>query len=232
MKNIFAKTTAIILATAAFSACDMNLYPTGSIVYEEDKPLFESEKDIEAFSNSIYVYFRACQGGSYGIAEELMFDYFNATLDYGNNYGAIHCLNSSFTASDNYVESYWGNFFIAINRYNDIISAAENVKEELKEPAKMVAAEALVARAYSYMQLARHFGPAYDEETAFSDLCVPLVLKNDLKAKPERETMQKVYDQIKADLDTAAVTFNAYEIKGEVAAEYFTIDVINALYAR
>lgn len=232
MKNIFAKTTAIITAAAALSACNLDLYPKGSIVYEEDKPIFKSEEDIAAFSNSIYVYFRACQGGTYAIAEELMFDHFNATLDYGNNYGAIHCLNSSFTASDSYVESYWGQFFTAINRYNDIIASAGNVDESLKESAKYIAAEAFAARAYSYMQLARHFGPAYNAETADKDLCVPLVVKNDLKAKPERATMKAVYDQIKADLDTAATTFTEFEVAGKVASMYFNIDIINAMYAR
>lgn len=229
------KYTNIVLSVAAAvlsASCNMDLVPKNDILYEQDKPLFQLEQDIDGFRTSIYTNFRGLQGGSLAIAEELMFDGFNALLSYGNNYGGIHTLSSAFNSSEGNVESCWGNNYIAIDRYNVIINEAPKVKASLWKSARKMSGEAYVARACSYMQLARHFAPAYNEETAATDLCVPIVLVSDQYAKPARNTVKEVYDRIKADLDSAATIFTEYNVVGETAAEYFTIDCVNAMYAR
>ena len=93
----------------------------------------------------------------------------------------------------------------------------------------MARGEAFLARAFAYMHLARHFGPAYSDET-LDELCVPLVTVYDQNARPERATVAEVYGQIKKDLDSAAVLLA--DIPGEARAERPTIDAVNAMYAR
>lgn len=233
MKNIFGKILTVAVAAFAVVSCDLNLYPEASVVYTKGDVILASQEDIDASHNTVYVYFRAGVGGFYNTLEELMFDGFNATLDYGNNYGAIHRTDDTFTASDQDIESYWSRFYLSMKNYNIIIEATDNVSDELKENARFLKAEALLARAYSYQQLARHFGKDYDPATAETDLCVPLVTVYDQLAAPKRATVKEVYDQIKADLDTVSVIFAEQgEDWSEVNAMYFTPDVLRAMYAR
>jgi len=234
MKNIFGKIITVAAASLALASCDLNLTPEASVVYTKGDVILASEDDITASHNAIYTYFRAGVGGFYNTLEELMFDGFNATLDYGNNYGAIHRTDDTFTASDQDIESYWSRFYLSIKNYNVAIEATENVEDDLKESARFLKGEAMVARAYSYLQLARHFGKDYDPATAETDPCVPLITVYDQNKKPERASVKAVYDQIKADLDSAYVIFSQLEDEdwSEANAMYFTPDVVRALYAR
>ena len=234
MKNIFGKIITVAAASLALVSCDLNLFPEASVVYTKGDVILASEDDITASHNAVYLYFRAGVGGFYNTLEELMFDGFNATLDYGNNYGAIHRTDDTFTASDQDIESYWSRFYLSMKNYNVTIEAAENVSDDLKDAAHFLKGEAMVARAYSYLQLARHFGKDYDPATADTDLCVPLITVYDQNKAPKRATVKEVYDQIKADLDSAYVIFNQLEDEdwSEANAMYFTPDVVRALYAR
>ena len=80
--------------------------------------------------------------------------------------------------------------------------------------------------------LARHFGPDYDEDTAKDDLCVPIVLEFNIDERPERATVQEVYDQIEFDLDEAMDLLQGKVYEGVIRSIDVTIDAIRALYAR
>ncbi|MBQ0078181.1 MAG: RagB/SusD family nutrient uptake outer membrane protein [Bacteroidales bacterium] len=233
MKNIFTKSLAVIAMAVMGTACDLNLYPEGSIVMVDGEPLFQKSSDVESFGVGVYTYFRACNGSGSCVPEELMFGGFNAVSDYGNNYGPIHRLDKTFTSGDDDVEGYWGNNYISINNYNIVIDEADKVAgTELEAAARKIQGDAYFARAFSYLQLARHFGPAYDAAKASTDLCVPLVLHYDQHGKPARATVKAVYDQIKADLDSAMVRLTAAGKTGNTASQEFTTDAVTALYAR
>lgn len=232
MKNIYTKISTIALAALMLASCDLNLFPEASIVYDPDKGFFTQESDVDGARNMLYSNFRTTSGGSHAYLEELMFDSFNATVESGNNYGAIHRTDASFTASDQYVEGFWGNYYITIKNYNIAIDAAETAPADLQEYARFVKGEACAARAYAYLQLARHFGPKYDEATADVDLCVPLVLHYDQNARPARNTMEEVYDQILEDLDSAYVILTDYEVENKPNSLYFTPDAVKAMMAR
>lgn len=232
MKNIFGKAIAIALAGMTLASCDLNLFPEASIIYDEQKGFFTVLDDITGAENAIYSNFRATTCGFYGFVEDLMFDGFNATLDFGNNYGPIHSTDASFNASDQDVESFWGNYYLTIKNYNVTIDAAEKAPEELYDDARFVKGEACAARAYAYLQLARHFAPAYDAATADKDLCVPLVLHYDQNARPARNTNKEVYEQILKDLDSASVIFRDYEVESEANSQWFTPDAVLAMQAR
>ena len=232
MKNIYTKISTIALAALMLASCDLNLFPEASIVYDPDKGFFTQEADVDGARNMLYSNFRATSGGSHAYLEELMFDSFNATANFGNNMGSIHRTDASFNASDQDVESFWGNYYITIKNYNITIDAAETAPAELFEYARFVKGEACAARAYAYLQLARHFGPKYDDATADSDLCVPLVLHYDQTARPARNTMSEVYGQILEDLDSAYVILTDYEVENAPNSLYFTPDAVKAMMAR
>ncbi|WP_431294412.1 RagB/SusD family nutrient uptake outer membrane protein [Pedobacter sp. P26] len=66
-----------------------------------------------------------------------------------------------------------------------------------------IISQALIHRAYFYLQLVNAYGKAYDATTSSSDLAVPLVLVPDATALLPRATIEQVYAQIIKDLKMA-----------------------------
>ena len=246
MKNILKYFLVGGVAVTMMSSCDLDLKPTGSIPYEEGTALFLTEADIAAFQNGVLASYRAVQYGVYTQTSEVMCDGFNATIDFGNNYGAIHRVDNTFTPGDTDTESMWASHYSVLKNYNIAIANAELVEEKLKPSANILKGIALFCRASSYLTLTRHYGNAYDPATADTDLSVPLVLVYDQLAKPARATVKEVYDQIIADLDEAesllteaaeagkTLTVGGVKVNlaGQVRASVPTVDAVKALKAR
>lgn len=240
MKKIFKNIVTIAAASLALSSCNLDLFPEATRVYDPLVPYFESADDVEQSEIAIYAFFRGTCGGSMYYLPDLMLNGFNAGVDFGNRLGDIHRADNTFTASSQDIEAYWRVMYQAIAQYNVIISGADEesvLKSDFVDYAQFVKAEALVARAYSYLQLARLFGAVYDESTASTDLCVPLVLVYDQNARPVRASVEAVYTQIANDLNDARVIFGKEESEdwlneNEPSAMYFTTDAISALEAR
>jgi hypothetical protein len=231
MKNTFYKILGVAAAVLTVSACNLDLYPYDSIVYDESTPTIQKASDLASFEQGIHTYFRGRHQGTFYYVGDLMADGFNAVADFGNNYGPLHRTDSDFNAGDSDVEGIWGSYYSGINQYNLDIAAANNIADAgLKESAKTFKGYAFFYRAYTYLCLARHFGKAYNPSTAATDLSVPLVLVYDQNARPARDTQETVYKQIKADLDSAA--FFLAEVPGQVRAQKPTLDAVKALYAR
>lgn len=227
MKNIF-KSFFVAAALLSVSACNLDLYPNTAITYVPGQHLIQTEEDVEMYGAANYANFRATVGVG-GVADDLMCDGFNASLNYGNNYGGVHRADMTFTSGDEYVQSFWGNAYSAISTYNICIEEAGKVNDaDLKEGCEEIIAEAKFFRAYAYLRLARRFAPAYSSAT-LNELCVPLVLIYNQNERPARATVAQVYEQIGKDLDDAFAYFEG--VAGEVGSKYVTEDAINALYA-
>lgn len=225
------------------ASCDLNLVPTTDIVYEEGKPLFLSKRDIAEFQNGVIASYRGLHYGSSWQTVEVMTECFNATIDFGNNYGFVHRLGSGFLASDDYTTGIWAGHYGAIKNYNIAIEQCELVEDEaLMADANVLKGIALFCRASSYLTLARHFSADYEPATAATELAVPLILVYDQLEKPVRATLQEVYDQIIADLDEAeallseagSINLNgtAVNLAGAPKSLAPTVDAVKALKAR
>lgn len=228
MKRILKYISAGAILASAVS-CNMDLVPNNAITYQPGQQIITSESDLTGFEANIMACFRALDYGDFDLTPDLMVDYFNAMSDYGNNYGPVHTLDANFTSGDYNVQDNWRYPYAYIKNFNIFIEGAKTVPDGLQEDAAVARGEAFLARAFAYMHLARHFGPAYSDET-LDELCVPLVTVYDQNARPERATVAEVYGQIKKDLDSAAVLLA--DIPGEARAERPTIDAVNAMYAR
>ncbi|MCQ2154955.1 MAG: RagB/SusD family nutrient uptake outer membrane protein [Bacteroidales bacterium] len=228
MKTIY-RTFTVAAALFTLAACNLDLYPSNSIVYNGEDPLIQTANDLETYRWANYAFFRSTLGGGYDIADDLMCDGFNATNNYGNNYGPIHRADKSFTSSDNDTESFWASNYSAIGNYNLMIAeVTKNTDPALRDGVKLIAAEAYFFRAFSYLRLARRFGPAYGD-SADKDLCVPLVLVYNQQERPARKTVKEVYLQIYSDIQEALKVLGT--VKGAQSSEVVTADVINALLA-
>lgn len=233
MKNILKNILIGGMTLAVVLSCDMDMRPTTAIVFDENNPIIQSQSDIDGLYAGVLASYRAVQYGSFTQSSEVMCDGFNALIGFGNNYGSIHRTDASFTTGDTYVETMWASHYSAIKNYNIAIEQAETVTDEALKPyADLLTGTAMFCRAYSYLTLARHFGPAYNPDTAEDDLCVPLVLVYDQHAKPARATMLDIYDQIGWDLDDAYDLLEDLEYQGMASYPYVSLDAINALRAR
>ena len=232
MKNITKYIVSAIAALTVLASCNLELLPSTAIVYDEEKPLFQSENDIMSFCYGVLASYRSLCSGTFDMTTDVMVDYFNATTGYGNNYGPVHRTDNSYTPSDDYVESIWASHYSAIKNYNMAISEAERVMDnpELQPMAEYLQAVAYFCRASAYLTLTRLFGNAYNPETAATDLSVPLILTYDQTRTPERSTVQKVYDQIQTDLYFAKEILQS--VPGTVGSQAPTSDALNALMAR
>lgn len=228
MKRILKYISAGAILASAVS-CNMDLVPNNAITYQPGQQIITNESDLTGFEANIMACFRALDYGDFDLTPDLMVDYFNAMSDYGNNYGPVHTLDANFTSGDYNVQDNWRYPYAYIKNFNIFIEGAKTVPDGLQEDAAVARGEAFLARAFAYMHLARHFGPAYSDET-LDELCVPLVTVYDQNARPARATVAEVYGQIKEDLDSAAVLLA--DIPGEARAERPTIDAVNAMYAR
>ncbi len=214
------------------SSCDLNLAPKGTITYNPGDPIITNESDLIGFEANVMASFRSIDAGVYEMASDVMCDYFNATSDFANNYGAVHRADDTLTPGDYETRDNWSGPYGSITNFNIFINGAQadQVPEELRAAAAVARGEAYLGRAYAYMHLARHFAKAYSPETAATELCVPLVTVYDQTARPARATVAEVYGQIKKDLDSAAVLLA--NVAGAARAERPSIDAVNAMYAR
>ncbi len=220
------------LGFSTLTSCDLDLFPESSVTYNDGEPMIHSIGDVNKLRNGMHQSFRVAQYGQITMAPEFMCDGFNATLDYGNNYGSIHRLDAGFTASDYEVRDMWALNYFGIKNYNLFIEHIANyeAKAAEKEVVNVATGEAHFYRAAAYLQLVRHFAKLYEPGTARQDKAVPLVLTYNKEDKPAQASVEEVYEQIKADLDIAAEKLAA--VKGKVGSTTPTIDVVNALYAR
>lgn len=90
----------------------------------------------------------------------------------------------------------------AINLANVVLAGIDEAldEENLKNKVK---GQALATRACAHFYSVNIYGKHYNNETADTDLGVPLVTKSDIEAKHFRATVKEVYDQILSDLTKA-----------------------------
>lgn len=90
-----------------------------------------------------------------------------------------------------------------IYTYNAVINNVLKVKDATESEKNRLRAEALVCRAYLYMNLVNVYATHYDPATAESDLGVPMCLNEDISVKYKRVSVAETYRQIKKDLEDA-----------------------------
>lgn len=102
-------------------------------------------------------------------------------------------------ATDNFWESAYQHIFV----YNTVINNIEKVPDGTDVSRKQMKAEALIGRAFEYLNLVNGYAAHYNVATAETDLGVPILLTEDINAPYKRNTVAEVYALVKKDLDEA-----------------------------
>lgn len=223
---------ALMVGVVTLHSCDLDLQPRTSIAIDESKPMITSMSSLKYFRNGLYSTFRSIQNGPMCYAGDLMCDDFNAVEGFGNRNGDIHRTDNSFTAANNVTSPMWSWHFSSIKDYNVFLSQIDKFEAKTDEEiqtARIAKGEAHLFRACAYLNMVRYFAPAYSLENR-DKLAVPLVLKYDQMAQPERNTVGEIYDQIKKDIDAAAD--GLADVPGKLRSMFATIDCVYQMYSR
>jgi hypothetical protein len=95
---------------------------------------------------------------------------------------------------------------LQMNVILDRINAAPNDDLNTPQNKAVIISQALINRAWYYLELVNTYGAAYNTTTAATDLGVPLTLTTDNYALLSRSSVAQVYAQIIADLKRAVAT--------------------------
>ena len=228
--NIFKNIIKCLLVSVALVGCDdLERFPYDSI---EQTQSFQTVGDAATWNTGLYASLRGNVYGNFTFATDVQADQLNATLDYGNRNGFPHRWEG-FLAADGLLSGHWSSYYSAINNINVALAGFETiVTEDAAEADELdqYRAEAYLARAFYYHNLVVRFAQDYDPSSAASDLGVPIVLEYDLQARPSRNTVEEVYQQILADIDAARPALS--QVAGSSGAQRFNIDILRALEAR
>ncbi|UMB59567.1 RagB/SusD family nutrient uptake outer membrane protein [Lutibacter sp. A80] len=119
----------------------------------------------------------------------------------------------------------WADLYKAIYYYNTVIMGIEDATGGTSQQKKSIEAEALMGRAFTYLQLVNLYGKQYNDATSATDLAVPFVISNDLnEPTPDRSSVKEIYDYIITDLNEAIPNLpdnnNDNKFRGSVAGAY------------
>lgn len=228
MKRIY--NILFIALLAAVTSCKMDLTPSTAIVQGE---AFQTMDDAKRFANGLNTKYRNCFYGIFAYTTEIQTEMFNASLEYGNRNGSPHRMDGSFTASDYNLRDVWRTSYQLILNANNVIANIDLIPvttDGEKADLAKYKGWAYFYRAAIYHDLVRRFAVDYEPTTANTELGVPIVLDVDLNAKPSRNTIAAVYDQISKDIVEAKKYLTP--ITGVAGSITPTIDAVKALEAR
>lgn len=195
---------ALIAATFAMQSCDsfLDVKPKGYTIPEK----FE---DYEKLMNHVSLY-RSLNVYPSFITDDILllsrkettvswFDYEGKSDEKRNLYSFQP--GQIYTPGNN--DGIWEGAYSNIFTYNAVINNVMSVPGASDTEKKRLRAEALVGRAFEYMNLVNVYAKHYDSATAATDYGVPLVLSEEVSRTYKRNTVAEVYEQISTDLNIA-----------------------------
>ena len=175
------KTVFILLTIAMATSCAkmLELYPHSAI-----SPETITDNDVPQLRVGMYWKVQELPGRTSYILEDML----GGNLTLKNSTSTIALINNILNAQSDIVTEAWQGAYKALYQVNNVYGVAERLPEgELRNK---ILGEACYFRAYIYLQLVTRWGD------------VPLLTKNTVNDVP-RESADKVWEQIIADLDSA-----------------------------
>ncbi|WKN44191.1 RagB/SusD family nutrient uptake outer membrane protein [Tunicatimonas pelagia] len=187
----------LVLATLCFS-CDLEKNPYDEIAVEE---LFEDPAAVETATLGNYALLKGSSGFD-GWADDLhrISEYpgDNVALSGGTSDHLFFLYNYQSIANNSRVDRFWRNSYKAAVGCNTII---ERITEGESPESDQLLGENYYLRGLIYFQMGNIFGRPYTQDP--SSLSIPLKLTSDTEDRPNRSTVQEVYEQVIDDLKKA-----------------------------
>lgn len=232
INNIY-RVISIALLGLLLASCNLDKEP---LDYIPLKKSFADMDGLKAWDNGTTILLRTrLFGGSATLPQEVQADMLNMHIMH-NSYGAFHGWHS-LRADEATFDGLYHSYYVALADANTLLDGLSNYdinKEQNPEAAKATidtyAGHAHFARAFYYYSLAIRWGVPYKEESAATDLCVPLVKKVDPLTMYPRASNKEVWDFILQELTLAEELLAS--TPGAEGADYISQDVATALKSR
>ncbi len=229
MKNISKFLVLALVFAFGTVSCELDKFPYDQI---EQTQAFKTVQDAQNLNRGLYNMLRGRLDNIYRFTTEVQADWLNATIEFGNRNGSPHRMDDTFLAGDFNLRDIWQGYFqliTNINNFLDNIGRVATTTQAQIDEVKRLKGEAHLMRALIYHQLVIHWAKPYSTATAATDLGVPLVLTYNVTLRPERATVQAVYNKILEDITEAKASIPT---GGAQRSERFTHDSALALEAR
>ncbi|MEG1587532.1 MAG: RagB/SusD family nutrient uptake outer membrane protein [Bacteroidales bacterium] len=228
-----------VLTALAFSATScLDKFPEDAIVAGE---AISSVSEANQAIVGIYAQFKsnALYSGYLTLLPDIQTDLVYAVEGYSNTYGDIWRWNDIKGSNAN-IEAVYGQLYTVIGSCNFFFQEIEKLEPKIMndddlDKLQMYKGEAHFARALAYSELIKLFCKPYESAAEAEDeLGVVLVSKYKGNGRLKRASLQASYDFVLADLAKAEKYLALEEGYTDVLynAGYFTIGVVNSLYAR
>lgn len=183
---------------------------------------FQTENDVALGVNGVYEALRSsnCIGESASLWTDDRSDDVNSTDNQSNNGEPFQFTSFSLTSSNTWLQNHWTALYLPISRANLILSKIDSVTFASDATKTQYKAEVKFIRALMYFNLVQEFGavPLITEKLRFDEL----------PAYTYRETKEKVYAQIIADLKDV-VASNLPNVQGAANKGRVSLQAGNAL---
>lgn len=217
---------AIALSMSSCGDTWLNLEPTTSI---PSASAIATVSDAEAMLNGVYATMQNayCYTGRFIYYGDVTADDMQAV---GYNKRAGNAYGYMFTPSS-VASSYWSYPYYMLNSINTVLGCIDNLETNDKELKDYDKGVALAMRAMMHFELVKFFGYPYKKDNGAS-LGVPLATAViDGSAKPARNTVAEVYEQIIKDLNDADALLNN-KYGNAVKTGYITRPAVLTLLSR
>ncbi|HYF30455.1 MAG TPA: RagB/SusD family nutrient uptake outer membrane protein [Chitinophagaceae bacterium] len=142
-------------------------------------------------------------GGSFSEYVDMMSDNLVESRESLGNFRGI--AEWTYVSNTDDVVVTWQTAYAVISATNIILRDIDGLASENPKIANRLKGQALALRAHAHFDLLRYFATTFDRNS--SEPGVPYVKVFDVKAKPARNSVKEVYDNIFADLEAAAAAF-------------------------
>lgn len=182
------------MMVAVLASCNyLDVKPTGKVIPE-------NESEYRALLTSGYLIFTTHKRLLTLRGDELFPTLYTPTYD---NYIGVALLDDE--GANGNTEPYpwltlYKTIFYANSVIDGVMDATDDSREETRE---QLMAEALLMRAYTHFELLNLYAKPYNRASAATDRGIPLSLKIDVMQQYAPESVEKVYEQILADIAEA-----------------------------
>lgn len=146
-------------------------------------------------------------GGAFSEFADMMSDNLVESRESLGNYRGI--AEWTYVSNTDDIAITWRAAYRIISGVNIILRDIDGLAAENQRAANRIKGQALALRAHVHFDLLRYFATTFDRNS--TEPGVPYVKLFDVNAKPARNTIKEVYDNIYADLDAAAAALSSID---------------------
>ena len=229
--SIFKYLTILSAGAILISSCAKKIEIEPQFILDGSSPLANIEQaenvltgTYNGFLNSGYYDGGASNlvGGSFSEYVDLMSDNLVESRESLGNYRGI--AEWTYVSNIDDINLTWQAAYRIISGANIILRDIDKLVAENPKAANRIKGQALAIRAYVHFDLMRYFATTFDRNA--TEPAVPYLKSYDVNAKPARNTVKEVYDNIFADLAAASTALSDIDHAINTASSKSKIDLL------